>query len=210
MQDGVALIKKYFPQITAAQEEQFARLQPLYKEWNSKINVVSRKDIDQLYVHHVLHSLAIAKVQPFVSGAQILDVGTGGGFPGIPLAIMFPQSSFFLVDSIGKKISVVKGVAEALDLQNVRAEQIRAEQVKGQYDFVISRAVTRMKPFIDWVEKKVKQDSKHPLYNGILYLKGGELEEEMEETRLNWSAYDLTDYFEEPFFETKKVVYVPL
>lgn len=210
MQDGVAVIKKYFPQITAAQEEQFARLQPLYEDWNSKINVVSRKDIDQLYVHHVLHSLAIAKVQAFVSGAQILDVGTGGGFPGIPLAIMFPQVSFYLVDSIGKKITVVKGVAEALGLQNVQAEQIRAEQVKGQFDFVISRAVTRMKPFIDWVEKKIKQDSKHPLYNGILYLKGGELEEEMEETQLNWSAYNLTDYFEEPFFETKKVVYVPL
>ena len=210
MQEGVALISKYFPQITAAQQEQFAQLLPLYEEWNSKINVVSRKDIDQLYVHHVLHSLGIAKVQPFGSGAHILDVGTGGGFPGIPLAIMYPEASFYLVDSIGKKITVVKEVAQALELQNVQADQIRAEQVKGQFDFIISRAVTRMEPFIGWVEKKIKQESKHPLYNGILYLKGGDLEEEMKETRLNWSAYELSDYFEEPFFETKKVVYVPL
>lgn len=210
MQDGSALIKKYFPDLSPKQEEQFARLGTLYEEWNSKINVVSRKDIDQLYIHHVLHSLAIAKVQPFISGAQILDVGTGGGFPGIPLAILFPEASFYLVDSIGKKIGVVKGVAEALGLHNVRAEHIRAEQVKGQFDFVVSRAVTRMKPFIGWVEKKIKPDSKHPLYNGILYLKGGELEEEMQETGLNWSSYDLSDFFEEPYFETKKVVYVPL
>ena len=210
MQEGVALIKKYFPEITPQQQDQFNRLGGLYEDWNSKINVVSRKDIEQLYVHHVLHSLGIAKVQPFVSGAQILDVGTGGGFPGIPLAIMYPQASFYLVDSIGKKITVVKEVAQALGLQNVRADQMRAEQVKGQFDFVVSRAVTRMKPFVEWVERKIKTDSKHPLYNGILYLKGGELEEEMKETGLNWSSYDLTDYFEEPYFETKKVVYVPL
>ncbi|WP_224997170.1 16S rRNA (guanine(527)-N(7))-methyltransferase RsmG [Cesiribacter sp. SM1] len=210
MQEGVALIKKYFPDITAEQEDQFGRLGALYEEWNSKINVVSRKDIEQLYVHHVLHSLGIARVQPFVSGAQILDVGTGGGFPGIPLAILYPQASFYLVDSIGKKITVVKEVSQALGLQNVRAEQIRAEEVKGQFDFVVSRAVTRMKPFIGWVESKIKTKSSHPLYNGILYLKGGELDEEMKETGLNWSSYELTDFFEEPFFETKKVVYVPL
>jgi 16S rRNA (guanine527-N7)-methyltransferase len=210
MQDGVALIKKYFHELSPEQTEQFSRLSELYREWNEKINVVSRKDIEQLYVHHVLHSLGIARVQPFIAGAQILDVGTGGGFPGIPLAILFPQASFYLVDSIGKKITVVKGVAEALGLQNVRAEQIRAEQVKGQFDFVVSRAVTRMKPFIGWVEKKIRQESRHPLYNGILYLKGGDLGEEMDETGINWSAYDLADFFEEPFFETKKVVYVPL
>ncbi|EMR03145.1 16S rRNA (guanine(527)-N(7))-methyltransferase RsmG [Cesiribacter andamanensis] len=210
MQDGAALIKKYFPDLSPEQELQFGRLQELYEDWNSKINVISRKDIDELYVRHVLHSLGIAKVQPFLAGAQIMDVGTGGGFPGIPLAILFPQASFYLVDSIGKKISVVQGVAEALGLQNVRAEQIRAEQVKGQFDFVVSRAVTRMKPFIGWVEKKVKQDSKHPLYNGILYLKGGDLDEELDETGLNYAIYNLPDFFEEEFFETKKVVYVPL
>jgi 16S rRNA (guanine527-N7)-methyltransferase len=210
MQDGLALIKKYFPDLSPEQEVQFGRLRELYEDWNSKINVISRKDIDELYVRHVLHSLGIAKVQPFLAGAQILDVGTGGGFPGIPLAILFPQASFYLVDSIGKKISVVQGVAEALGLQNVRAEQIRAEQVKGQFDFVVSRAVTRMKPFIGWVEKKVKQDSKHPLYNGILYLKGGDLDEELDETGLNYAIYNLPDFFEEEFFETKKVVYVPL
>ncbi|AHM63373.1 methyltransferase GidB [Flammeovirgaceae bacterium 311] len=210
MQEGVALIKKYFPDITPEQGEQFGRLGALYEEWNSRINVVSRKDIEQLYMHHVLHSLGIARVQPFDSGAQILDVGTGGGFPGIPLAIMYPHASFYLVDSIGKKITVVKEVAQALGLQNVRAEQLRAEQVKGHFDFVVSRAVTRMKPFIGWVEQKIRPDSKHPLYNGILYLKGGELEEEMKETGLNWSSYQLSDYFEEPYFETKKVVYVPL
>ena len=210
MQHEVSLIKKYFPDITPEQADQFGRLGDLYKEWNDKINVVSRKDIEQLYTHHVLHSLAIAKVQPFISGAQILDVGTGGGFPGIPLAILYPKASFYLVDSIGKKITVVKGVAEALGLQNVRAEQIRAEQVKGQFDFVVSRAVTRMKPFIGWVENKIRQDSKHPLYNGILYLKGGDLEEEMQETGISWSSYDLQNFFKEPFFETKKVVYVPL
>jgi 16S rRNA (guanine527-N7)-methyltransferase len=210
MQEGVALIKKYFPDITPEQEDQFGRLGALYEEWNSKINVVSRKDIEQLYVHHVLHSLGIARVQPFNSGAQILDVGTGGGFPGIPLAVLYPHASFYLIDSIGKKITVVKEAALALGLQNVRAEQIRAEQVKGQFDFVVSRAVTRMQPFIGWVENKIKPKSSHPLYNGILYLKGGELEEEMKETGLNWSSYELSDFFEEAFFDTKKVVYVPL
>lgn len=185
-------------------------LQPLYKEWNDKINVISRKDIDNLYVNHVLHSLAIAKITPFKPGARVLDVGTGGGFPGIPLAILFPETQFHLVDSIGKKITVVKNVASGLGLNNVTAEQIRAEQVKGEYDFIVSRAVTRLKEFYSWVNKKVKEDSIHSLYNGILYLKGGDLDEEMAELKKPHQIFTLHNYFKEEFFETKKVVYVPL
>jgi 16S rRNA (guanine527-N7)-methyltransferase len=182
----------------------------LYKEWNDKINVVSRKDIDNLYVNHVLHSLAIAKAVSFKSDSDILDVGTGGGFPGIPLAILFPESQFHLVDSIGKKITVVKNVAEGLGLKNVRAEQIRAEQIKGEYDFIVSRAVTRLKEFYGWINKKVKKKSAHELYNGILYLKGGDLEEELAELKRPYQIFDLPTYFQEEFFETKKLVYVPL
>ncbi len=185
-------------------------LQSLYQEWNEKINVISRKDIDNLYVNHVLHSLGIAKVTSFARGADVLDVGTGGGFPGIPLAILFPETNFHLVDSIGKKITVVKNVAEGLGLRNVKAEQIRAEQVKGEYDFIVSRAVTRLKEFYGWVNKKIKPVSIHPLYNGILYLKGGDLEEEMAELRRPYQIFELQDYFKEDFFSTKKVVYVPL
>lgn len=185
-------------------------LQPLYNEWNDKINVISRKDIDNLYLNHVLHSLGIAKVTSFKPNAKILDVGTGGGFPGIPLAILFPETQFHLVDSIGKKITVVKNVAEGLGLKNVKAEQIRAEQVKGEYDFIVSRAVTRLKEFYGWVNKKVKKDSAHDLYNGILYLKGGDLDEEMEELKKPHQIFEIKDFFKEEFFETKKIVYVPL
>lgn len=208
--ENASVIKHYFPDITEAQQNQFAALFNLYKDWNEKINVISRKDIDNLYINHVLHSLGIAKVMMFKPGASVLDVGTGGGFPGIPLAILFPETQFFLVDSIGKKITVVKAVTEALGLQNVRAEQLRAEQVKGKFDFIISRAVTRLKEFYGWINQKTKAESVHSLDNGILYLKGGDLEEELAELKRLHQVYDLSDYFKEEFFETKKVVYVPL
>ncbi len=203
------MVEKYF-KLTAKQAGQFAQLPSLYEEWNAKINVISRKDVENIQINHVLHSLGIAKVMPFLPGAEVLDVGTGGGFPGIPLAILFPETQFHLVDSIGKKITVVKEVSQAIGLTNVRAEQMRAEDVKHKYDFVVSRAVTRMKEFYGWVRNKAKAESKHPLDNGILYLKGGDLEEEMRELKRPYSEYDLTKYFEEPFFETKKVIYVPL
>lgn len=204
------LIFHYFPDLTNAQKEQFAGLYSLYSEWNDKINVISRKDIENLYVNHVLHSLGIAKVTSFKPGATILDVGTGGGFPGIPLAILFPETQFHLVDSIGKKITVVKNVAEGIGLKNVKAEQIRAEQIKGEYDFIVSRAVTRLKEFYGWVNRKVKKDSSHSLFNGILYLKGGDLDEELAELKRPHQIFTLSDYFKEEFFETKKVVYVPM
>jgi 16S rRNA (guanine527-N7)-methyltransferase len=203
------IIFNYFPDLSTKQKEQFSKLFDLYKEWNDKINVVSRKDIENLYVNHVLHSLGIAKVCTFKPGAQILDVGTGGGFPGIPLAILFPESQFYLVDSIGKKITVVKGVAEGVGLKNVKAEQIRAEQVKGQFDFIVSRAVTRLKEFYGWIHQKVKEKSIHDLDNGILYLKGGDLDEELAELKRLHQVHDLSKYFKEEFYETKKVVYVP-
>lgn len=206
----VDIIYKYFPSLTDKQKKQFAELFDLYKDWNEKINVVSRKDIENLYVNHVLHSLGIAKVMEFTKGADVLDVGTGGGFPGIPLAILFPETKFHLVDSIGKKITVVQNVAKALNLTNVKAEQVRAEQLKGEYDFIISRAVTRIREFHSWVGKKVKKRSVHPLPNGILYLKGGDLAEELAELKKDYQLYNLADYFSEDFFETKKVVYVPL
>ena len=204
------LISSYFPEITDLQKEQFSRLLPLYKEWNAKINVISRKDVDNLYVNHVLHSLGIAKLISFKAGARILDVGTGGGFPGIPLAILFPDTQFHLVDSIGKKITVVNKVAEVVGLKNVRGEQIRAEKLKGEYDFIVSRAVTRLKEFCGWVRGKVKKESKHSLYNGILYLKGGDLEEELAELKKPHQVFELNTVFKEEFFETKKVVYVPM
>ncbi|HEY9048932.1 MAG TPA: 16S rRNA (guanine(527)-N(7))-methyltransferase RsmG [Ohtaekwangia sp.] len=204
------LILHYFPDITARQQDQFSKLYDLYKDWNEKINVISRKDIDNLYINHILHSLGIAKVMAFKPGASVLDVGTGGGFPGIPLAILFPDTNFHLVDSIGKKITVVKGVAEGIGLKNVKAEQNRAEQIKGEYDFIVSRAVTRLKEFYGWIHRKTKKQSIHPLDNGILYLKGGNLDEELAELKRIHQVYNLSDYFTEEFFETKKVVYVPL
>lgn len=209
MQDSV-IIFNYFPSLSDKQKDQINQLGILYKDWNDKINVVSRKDIENIYINHVLHSLGIAKVMSFNPRAEVLDVGTGGGFPGIPLAILFPETRFHLVDSIGKKITVVTEVAKALGLKNVKAEQIRAEQIKGKYDFVVSRAVTRMKEFYGWVNNKIKDDSTHTLDNGILYLKGGDLDEEMNELKCPYSIYNLSDYFKEEFFETKRVVYVPL
>lgn len=205
-----SIITQYFPDLTETQKNQFEKLFPLYAEWNEKINVISRKDIENLYINHVLHSLGIAKVQQFKPGSSVLDVGTGGGFPGIPLAILFPETQFHLVDSIGKKITVVNAVADGLGLKNVKGEQIRAEQIKGKYDFVVSRAVTRIKEFYGWVRNKTKDKSIHELDNGILYLKGGDLEEELNELKKPYSLYNLSDYFKEEFFETKKVVYVPL
>lgn len=204
------LIEKYFPNLSEMQRHQFARLGELYKHWNDKINVISRKDVDNLYTNHILHSLGIAKVVTFRDGAEVLDVGTGGGFPGIPLAILFPGTQFHLVDSIGKKITVVKEIAASLQLANVRADHVRAEQVKHRYDFVVSRAVTRMREFYGWVRNKTKPVSAHALDNGILYLKGGDLDEEMSELKRPYALYDLTAFFQEPYFETKKVVFVPL
>jgi 16S rRNA (guanine527-N7)-methyltransferase len=203
-------ILQYFPDLTPTQLTQFRKLADVFKVWNDKINVISRKDIDNIYINHVLHSLGIAKVLAFKPGAEVLDVGTGGGFPGIPLAILFPDTNFHLVDSIGKKITVVTEVSKALGLKNVTAEQARAEQLKGKYDFIVSRAVTRMKEFHGWIHNKAKKESVHTLDNGILYLKGGDLDEEMNELKRPYSVYNLADYFKEEFFETKKVIYVPL
>ncbi|OYX23109.1 MAG: 16S rRNA (guanine(527)-N(7))-methyltransferase RsmG [Algoriphagus sp. 32-45-6] len=209
MNPGTQLILSYFPDLTEKQIEQFDRLEELYQEWNAKINVISRKDMDQFYVHHVLHSLGIAKVTGFQLGTKVLDIGTGGGFPGIPLAIFFPDTHFHLVDSIGKKITVVKEVAKALKLGNVEAQQARAESLVRKYDFVISRAVTRMINFYPWVKGKIKREDFNEFQNGILYLKGGDVDEEMEELDKSYVTYHLSDYFKEDFFETKKVVYMP-
>lgn len=201
------VILKYFPNLSERQKEQFSQLQELYEEWNAQINVISRKDMENLYLKHVLHSLAIAKVIDFADGTKILDVGTGGGFPGVPLAILFPEVELLLVDSIGKKIKVVQGVSDKIGLQNLKAEHKRAEQVEGEFDFVVSRAVTRMKVFQQWVRKKISTKQKNTLYNGILYLKGGNLTEELKGIK-NVDIYDIPDFFEEDFFETKKVVYI--
>ena len=203
------IILKYFPDLLEKQIKQFSQLQELYNEWNSQINVISRKDMDNLYLNHVLHSLAIAKVISFADGTKVLDVGTGGGFPGIPLAILFPNVDFLLVDSIGKKIKVVNEVAHSIGLKNLRAEHKRAEQVDGQFDFVVSRAVTRMKVFQQWVRKRISTKQRNILFNGILYLKGGDLTEELEGIK-NVELYNIPDFFEEEFFETKKVVYIRL
>ena len=202
-------ILNYFDDLSEEQRRQFEALKELYISWNQKINVISRKDTEDLYTRHVLHSLGIAKVQQFLPGTAVLDIGTGGGFPGIPLAILFPETSFYLVDSIGKKIKVVQGVAEALGLKNVKAEQIRAEEVKGAFDFIVSRAVTQMPVFMTWVRGKIKKESRHELQNGILYLKGGDLSEELADYP-KATLYNLSDYFSEDFFETKKVVHLPL
>ena len=202
-------IIKQFPNLTENQIQQFQKLEALYQDWNAKINVISRKDIDKLYTKHVLHSLAIAKIQPFEPGSYILDVGTGGGFPGIPLAILFPETRFYLIDVILKKINVVKAVAEALALKNVKAEQMRAENVKGDYDFIISRAVTNMPDFVSWIKYKIKKQNKHQLQNGILYLKGGDLTEELKDFP-KATEYNISEFFKDEFFETKKVVHLPL
>lgn len=203
------LIKQYFPDISDKQIDQFQQLETLYKDWNSQINVVSRKDIDELYLRHVLHSLGIAKIISFKPNSKILDVGTGGGFPGIPLAILFPESKFHLVDSIGKKMKVVDGVVESLGLTNVKTTYGRAETVKGEFDFIVSRAVTAMPTFVSWVKGKISKTQNNELKNGILVLKGGDLTEELQVYR-NATIYNLCDYFKEDFFETKKVVYLPI
>lgn len=202
------LILKYFPGLTELQQQQYQQLPPLYNYWNEQINVISRKDIDSLMERHVLHSLGIAKIITFLPGERILDVGTGGGFPGLPLAIMFPDTQFFLVDSIGKKIKVVNEVAKAIGLKNLGAEHIRAEQVPGKFDFVVSRAVTQLKDFYPWVRGKFNSDSKNTLPNGILYLKGGDLKQEIAESGLSVQQFQLKNYFEEEFFDTKQVIYV--
>ncbi|RUT69344.1 16S rRNA (guanine(527)-N(7))-methyltransferase RsmG [Flavobacterium cupreum] len=202
-------ILKYFPDLTDIQIEQFQKLDFLYHDWNEKINVISRKDIDALYTKHILHSLGIAKIMKFEPGATVLDVGTGGGFPGIPLAILFPETRFYLIDVIAKKIKVVQGVVDALELKNVKAEQKRAELVKGDFDFIVSRAVTNMPDFVSWIKDKIRKQHKHTLKNGILYLKGGDLTEELKDFP-KATLYDLSAIFEDEFFETKKVVHLPL
>ena len=203
------IIQKYFKNLTEIQVEQFSKLQELYQDWNLKINVVSRKDIDELYLRHVLHSLGIAKVMQFKPGANVMDVGTGGGFPGIPLAILFPETNFHLVDSIGKKIKVVNEVAEGLGLQNIKTTHGRVEEVKEEYDFIVSRAVAQMETFVRWNKGKIAKKQQHDLKNGILYLKGGDLTEELAKYT-SATIYDLPNYFEENFFETKKVVHLPM
>lgn len=203
----VDIIIRYFPSLTKKQIEQLSRLGDLYKEWNEQINVVSRKDIDKLYVNHILHSLAIAKVMEFTDGSKVLDVGTGGGLPGIPLAILFPNVHFHLVDSIGKKIKVVHAIATSLGLENVKAEQKRAESLTDQYDFVVSRAVTAMPKFVEWIRDKFNDQNNNPLPNGLLYLKGGDLREELTDFP-SVKLYSISDFFDEEFFQTKKVVYL--
>jgi 16S rRNA (guanine527-N7)-methyltransferase len=204
------LIFRYFPDLTPEQKEQFSKLDELYRFWNSQINVISRKDIDMLYLHHILHSLAIAKVLQFLPGENVMDVGTGGGFPGIPLAILFPQTNFHLVDSIGKKIKVVKEVSAAIGLKNLRATHERAEQIDDKFDFIISRAVTQLKDFYPWVRGKFKKASRNVMPNGVLYLKGGELDQEIKEAGLNnVRQIPVNNYFKEDFFDTKFVIYFP-
>jgi len=206
--NSVALIQKYFPDLTERQIKQFSELKDLYTLWNNQINVISRKDTDNFYERHVLHSLGIVKIMSFADGSEILDIGTGGGFPGIPLAIMFPKCNFTLVDSIGKKIKVVNEVATALELTNVKGIHARAEDINAKFDFVVSRAVTAMPAFITWIDKKFKKENKNPLPNGVLYLKGGDLIEEMSSIKKSYKFHDLKKEFEEDFFETKKVVYL--
>ncbi|MBO3099998.1 16S rRNA (guanine(527)-N(7))-methyltransferase RsmG [Gelidibacter pelagius] len=203
------LIQNYFPDLSEIQLQQFEQLEALYKDWNLKINVVSRRDIDELYLRHVLHSLAIAKLISFKPGSQVMDVGTGGGFPGIPLAIMFPETNFHLVDSIAKKLKVVNEVVDGLELTNVKTSHSRVEDVSGTYDFIVSRAVAAMPTFVHWVKGKVAKKQKHELKNGIIYLKGGDLAEELQDFP-KATVYELSDFYKEAFFETKKLVHLPL
>lgn len=205
--DSIALIDKYFQGLSEEQREKFSRLCEVYAEWNAKINVVSRKDMEHIYLHHILHSLAIAKVCRFNDGATVLDVGCGGGFPSVPLAIMFPNVRFVACDSIGKKIRVVEGVCEALGIENIRTVNGRVEQLKEQFDYIVSRAVTDMPTFVGWVRGMVRKGESGTLPNGILYLKGGDLTEELRASRREWHRYYISEFFEEEFFETKQVVY---
>ena len=203
----ISLIEKYFPTLTSRQKEQYEALYALYADWNSKINVISRKDFDQLYLRHVLHSLAIARVCQFEAGARVLDVGCGGGFPSVPLAIMFPDVQFISADSIGKKITVVKGVCEGAGITNIDARHTRVEQIPERFDYVVSRAVTEMPQFVKWIWSKIDRGQRGTLPNGILYLKGGDLREELAATKMKWTEIAISEFFEEEFFETKKVVY---
>ncbi|MCF8369444.1 MAG: 16S rRNA (guanine(527)-N(7))-methyltransferase RsmG [Bacteroidales bacterium] len=202
------ILHKYFPDLSPFQIDQFRKLGPLYTDWNNKINLVSRKDIDQLYERHVLHSLSLAKVIQFAPGTKLLDVGTGGGFPGIPLAIFFPEVKFHLIDSIGKKVAVVEAVAEALKLKNVSFEKARAETLSTQFDFIISRAVTALPVFCNWVDPLINRNNKNEIENGILYLKGGDFSDELKEVRMNYRLYWIRNFFSEAFFDTKNIVHL--
>ena len=207
---NAALIKHYFPELSKSQEEQFIQLQDLYEFWNKQINVISRKDIQELYIRHVLHSLAIAKFIQFKPKTSILDIGTGGGFPGIPLALLFPKSTFHLVDSMAKKIKVVKAISAELELVNVTSEAARAEKITGEFDFIVSRAVAPARKIWQWTHQKIKISTSAENSNGIIALKGGDLEIEMKALNKSHQEINIKDYFEEPFFETKKIIYIPL
>lgn len=202
------LLEKYFPQLNPQQAEKFYQLKPLYEDWNSKINVISRKDVPNFYIRHVLHSMAVAKVISFTGGTKIMDVGTGGGFPGIPLAILFPDCHFTLVDSIRKKIKVVDDIALKLELKNVTAIQERAEKINGKFDFIVSRAVTALPLFMEWIGTKISNDNKNNLKDGVLYLKGGDFQEELKEISFNHKIFEISDFFEEEYFNTKKIVHI--
>ena len=210
MSQGVQQVFDHFPNLTEKQKEQFSRLESLYSEWNEKINVISRKDIEQLYTRHVLHSLAIAKYLTFTPGARVLDIGTGGGFPGIPLAILYPDCEFLLVDSIGKKIKVVQGVADAIGLINIKAEHVRAEKIKQKFDFIVSRAVARTKVVYQWSNRLIEASDHPTAANGYLLLKGGDLDEELKEFGRSHTTQDISSYFDDEFFVTKKIVYIPV
>lgn len=210
VQSEFAKIRQYFPELSEKQYIQLEQLYPLYLDWNQKINVISRKDIDHLYLHHVLHSLSIAKVVQFLPGSHVLDVGTGGGFPGIPLAILYPKTQFHLVDSVGKKIRVVEIVAETLELKNVQASHMRIEKDKGRYDFAVTRAVAPLNQLYQWTRQRIKVKSQHELFNGLICLKGGNLEQEIKEVQLNYQCFPISDFIPEEYFEEKYVLYVPL
>jgi len=205
---NLEIIFRYFPDLTEHQKKQFKSLDELYRFWNAQINVISRKDIDNLYPHHILHSLGIAKVISFLPGEKVLDVGTGGGFPGIPLAILFPDTHFHLVDTIGKKIKVVNEVSQAIGLKNLEATHARAEQINGKFNFIVSRAVTQLKEFYPWIKGKFSKESRNTIQNGILFLKGGDLAQEIKESGLKAELIPLSDHFREEYFETKYVVYI--
>jgi len=202
------LVQSHFPNLTAKQESQFAQLKDLYEYWNERVNVISRQDIKKIYLHHVLHSLAIAKLITFKPGTSVLDIGTGGGFPGIPLAILFPEVRFYLVDSIGKKIAVVNEVVKAIGLTNVSTEKARAEELNMKVDFVVSRAVAPVKDIVHWSSKLIKKGGTNDLQNGWILLKGGDLTEEIEQSGKTADVFEVSDWFKDEFFETKKVVYI--